>query len=435
MQRWFVVRGAAAGLVGAAVASAAVAGTPALTVLWNFSNPTHILPGADPSLLVADANTGAHPYGALIAAPNGGFYGTTMVGGAPSLACPSGCGTVFELVPPSGNQTQWTESVLWTFSGADGNNPYAGVVADKSGALYGTTEYGGKANAGAVFKLTPPAPGQSQWSESTLWNFSGGADGGRPFDVLHRDSSGALYGTTYQGGLFNLGTVFKLTRQKSGRRNWTESVVWSFTGGANDGMYPIGGVVGDANGSLYGTTAASINGFGIAFELTPPAAGTTQWTESPIYSWTDETWGAHPLSTLTFGKDGALYGSTARGGYWLGGVVFKLASGTSGRLWTLTKLWDLPQDAYPHGSLIADQSGAVYGTADQGGPTRFGLIFKLTPPPAGQTQWTASTLWNFTGGAGGYYPNAGLALDSTGALYSTTINGGAGGGTVFKLTQ
>jgi uncharacterized repeat protein (TIGR03803 family) len=155
---------------------------------------------------------------ALCAADNGALYGTTVGGGA------GGNGTVFKLTPPNRGQTAWTETVLHSFCsqsypcGGDGARPLAGLIADKEGAFYGTTQGGGTSGGignGTIFKLTPPAEGQTAWTETVLYRFcpsqSNCSDGVNPYAGLIADNWGALYGTTFSGGSNNVGTVFKQT--------------------------------------------------------------------------------------------------------------------------------------------------------------------------------------------------------------------------------
>jgi uncharacterized repeat protein (TIGR03803 family) len=242
-----------------------VQAAPNLSVLWAFGG--------------LEANDGTTLDGPLMADDHGNLYGTTAGGGDKG---PSSRGTVFELMPPASGQTQWSEKILWTFLGPDGASPAGGLIADARDNLYSTTETGGaNGNNGTVFELTPPGPQQSQWSEQVLWSFSGGADGGLPFAGLIRDRGGNLYGTTAAGGL-GYGVVFKLTPPARGETQWSESVLWTFSGGSDgndpaagllmdrDGAEPKAGLIADAKGNLYGT--ASImgpNGGGTAFKITP----------------------------------------------------------------------------------------------------------------------------------------------------------------------
>lgn len=194
-----------------------------------------------------------------------------------SPCAPDGCGTVFKLTPTSKGPTTWAETVLHSFLGApsDGAGPFAGLIADKEGALYGTTFYGGTAS-GTVFKLTPPAKGQTGWTETVLYNFCSQpncSDGAAPYAGLIADEEGALYGTTGNGGI-NFGTVFKLTPPANGQTTWTETVLYRFCSqpSCSDGGLPLAGLIFDKEGVLYGTTfgggSSGLVG-GTVFKMTP----------------------------------------------------------------------------------------------------------------------------------------------------------------------
>ena len=234
--------------------------TPAPTVLWSFCSLLNCSDGASP---VAD----------LVADDHGALYGTTVYGGK------SGDGTVFKLTPPSKGQTVWEETVLYSFCSlsncSDGDGPLAGLIADREGAFYGTTSGGGN-GVGIVFKLTPPAKGQTVWKETVLYSFcalSSCVDGNGPLAGLIADREGALYGTTVGGGINpgsnGGGTVFKLTPPSSeGQTAWKETVLYSFTGGS-DGAAPQAGLIADKHGALYTTTVAGGSGsFGTVLKLT-----------------------------------------------------------------------------------------------------------------------------------------------------------------------
>jgi len=191
-----------------------------------------------------------------------------------------------KLTPPAKGQAPWEETVLHSFTGgSDGANPQANLIADNQGALYGTTVSGGMAsgslgNAGTVFKLTPPAKGQAAWKETVLYSFTGGSDGLNPYAGLIADNHGALYGTTGLGGNGNAGTVFKLTPPAKGQAPWKETVLYLFCsqGGCSDGAEPIAGLIADNQSALYGTTLIGGNGHaGTVFKLTPPAKGQAAW--------------------------------------------------------------------------------------------------------------------------------------------------------------
>jgi uncharacterized repeat protein (TIGR03803 family) len=211
--------------------------------------------GASESILwsFGTAANGGAPLGGLISDTAGNLYGTTFSGGTNDLL-PDG--TVFELTPPSTSGGNWSESVLWSFNGTDGSEPVAGLIMDKGGNLYGTTTEGGAhASEGTVFELTPPSTSGGGWTESILWSFGVTATDGRyPFGGLISDSAGNLYGTTQQGGVHNVGTVFKLIPPSTSGGNWAESILWSFAGIGIDGAAPEAGLIMDSSGNLYGTT-------------------------------------------------------------------------------------------------------------------------------------------------------------------------------------
>src|SRR5262249_22099891 len=155
-------------------------------------------------------------------------------GFTPPRLCPSGCGGIFQLTPPAQGQTQWTETVIYNFKGDavspfDGGQPFGGLIADANGAFYGTTVGGGTGDgAGTLFQLTPPTQGQTQWTETVLYNFQGLADGEAPSAQLLLGQQGVLYGTTQQGGQYGGGTVFQLTPPAQGQTQWTKTVLYSF---------------------------------------------------------------------------------------------------------------------------------------------------------------------------------------------------------------
>lgn len=240
------------------------------------------------------------------------------------------------------------ETSLYNFNGGsnDGSAPIGGLVADHAGNLYGTTGTGGSytdcspfgQTCGVVFELSPNG---GSWTETVLYTFTGGADGGEPLAGLAIDAQGNLYGTTAIGGTFGNGTVFMLS---SG--SWTESVLYSFRGGS-DGSYPQAAVT-LHNGSIYGTTYAgggnsclgAPSGCGTIFQLQP---GNNGWTENVLYRFTNGADGAFPYASLILDPAGNLYGATTQGGYLSGncapygcGNVFQLKHGSSG--WTLNSL-------------------------------------------------------------------------------------------------
>lgn len=334
-----------------------------------------------------------------------------------------------------------SENVLSDFAGSSGPKlPYAGLIFDKAGNLYGTTELGGTNDQGTVFELTPNSNGV--WTQTVLYNFTGNADGGQPYGSVLFDSAGNLYGTTNFGGSTNCtqgcGTVFELTPGSSG---WTETVLYSFTGGS-DGREPSARLLFDSSNNLYGTTLLGGNvgsvcsaGCGTVFKLTPTSGG---WTESVLYAFQGGADGASPYDGLTFDSAGDLYGTASAGGADASGVVFKLTPGSSGWSESVIHTFRGGGDGkYPYGDLMFDTSGNLYGTAYQGGGHGYGVVFELRPNSKGG--WTDKVLHSFANTPAGN-PVAGLVMDSAGNLYGTTILGetesscGGGCGTLFELS-
>jgi uncharacterized repeat protein (TIGR03803 family) len=324
------------------------------------------------------------------------------------------------------------ETVLLNFSYNNGNEPIAGLIIDASGNLYGTTFYGGSYGNGTIFELTPRADG---WAETVLYNFSGhGADGFWPNSRLVFDASGNLYGTTFFGGDFQVGTVFELSPGANGV--WSEKTIHSFNPKNKDGSYPHAGLIVDASGNLYGTAAGGGHiGDGIVFELSP--AGDGDFTEKVLHSFAGND-GAGPYSSLIFDAFGDLYGTTSYGGTSTAcangcGTVFELIPTTGGNWMEKAFSFNNTNGANPYGGLIIDASGNLYGATSQGASGNFGAVFELTPVHPG---WTEQILHIFSPHLGdGMNPWAPLIFDAAGNLYGTTGSGGAyGGGTVYELT-
>ncbi len=373
------------------------------TVLHNFTG------GAD----------GASPYAGVTIDSHGNLYGTTAYGG-------NGSGVVYKMTHANGG---WTFATLYQFGEQnDAAVPYAGVVVGPDGSLYGTTFAGGTNHDGAVFNLRPPArfPPSifAPWTETVLHSFQGGTDGVNPYAAVTFDQAGNIYGTTSAGGAGGGGTVYELSRSGGG---WTESVIFNFSG--PNGAIPYSGVIFDNAGNLYGTTlqGGSDGRFGAVYELTYVAP--VGWTESFLYSFTDPSDGAEPYAGLTFNASGNLFGAAADGA----GVIFELTpfDGT----WSYSSLYGSGggiEPCGPLGSLVADAAGALYGATTCDGAHGAGSIFRLTHINGG---WMYTTLYSFTGGYDGAYPEAAVAFDAHGNLYGTTIEGGAdGNGVVWEFT-
>lgn len=336
---------------------------------------------------------------------------------------------------------------LYQFAGsADGGSTYVRLVADSTGAMYGTTPNGGILGLGNVFQIAPPTSPGAPWVYSSLYSFGNGADGALPESSLTIDATGNLYGTTYQGGTANLGTVFKLSPPPTAGGAWTETVLHSFQGGS-DGRNPYGGVTFDKSGNLFGTTQQGglylcterRISCGTIYQLTPSGS---VWNETVLYQFQGRSDGAFPDTALAVDSAGALYGTTTYSGGLnprYGGVVFQLAQ--TGGVWIFTTLHDFLGTGQPsfEGDLLLDAKGALYGTSWSGGPSDMGFVYRLRPGAGGV--WTLSILWNFSG-ADGSLPQGGVIRGSGGVLYGTTYSGGnltkcnfIGCGVVFQLTS
>lgn len=313
-----------------------------------------------------------------------------------------------------------TYKVLYSFiAGTDGAVPYAGLVMDAKGGLYGTTYLGGPSHSGTAYKVT------DQGKETVLHSF-GGADGILPYAGLIMDSKGNFYGTTQEGGPDDhSGTVYKMNSKGK------ETVLYSFTLGT-DGGIPLGGLVMDSNGLLYGTTSAGgiskcSEGCGTVFKVN------SKGLETVLYSFTGDTDGANPYAGLVMDTKGNLYGTTLNGGVSGAGTVFKVTK--AGKETVLYSFKGSPDGASPFAGLIRDVKGSLYGTTGKGGASGNGTVFKLT------ATGKETVLHNFTAGTDGQGPVAGLLMDAKGNLYGTTSAGGGTGcngkgcGTVFKLNS
>lgn len=322
------------------------------------------------------------------------------------------CGTVFELLPNG------TFSTLHTFVGTDGGNPMGNLIADASGNLYGTTSQGGTGSlaAGTIFRLAPPAKPGGPWTETVLYTFTGGADGAHPYAGLTRDSAGNLYGTTNVGGTFNHGTVFKLDTLGN------ETVLHSFAG-TPDGAYPYAGLLRDNAGNLYGTTND-----GGAFNSGTIFRVDTKGKETVLHSFNGTTDGAHPSAGLTLDPAGNLCGTANQGGTQQEGTIFRLAK--TGQFTTLHAFTALAQGTNPSAGLVLGPSGYLYGTTSQGGNLDDdGTVFELNPSTGSFT-----LLHTFASGRFGNYPYTGLILDPAGNLYGATESGGTSErGLIFKI--
>jgi uncharacterized repeat protein (TIGR03803 family) len=326
------------------------------------------------------------PTAGLLRDASGNLYGTTENGGKITKTCGGvqggGCGTVFR-VDKNGQGT-----TLYKFKGTpDGYFPQALLVKDSAGNLYGTSYLGGVDGIGAVFKL------DANGKETILHSFAGppegGGDGAFLYEGVIRDTAGNLYGVTAAGGASGAGTVFKVDSSGS------ETLLYSFSGGS-DGGDPDSVLLLDSQGNLYGTTAnggssdVCDGGCGTVFELSPQSGG--NWAETVVYSFCSLencADGQQPVGgPLVKDSVGNIYGNTIFGGSYRNcngdscGVIFKLD--TAGKETVLHSFTGGADGAFPYAGLTRDSSGNLYGTAWQGGAKCFtsytcGVVFKVTP--------------------------------------------------------
>jgi uncharacterized repeat protein (TIGR03803 family) len=374
---------------------------------------------------------GGGPSGALAFDASGNIFGTTHFGGIVTCGgfVGGGCGVVFEL-SPNGNGT-WTETPIYAFAdGADGGFPNSGVLLDGAGNVYGTASTGGSAacsiGCGVVYQLLK----SSTFTEYVLHTFSG-PDGQFPNASLFPSPPITQYSTTVYGGKYGNGTVFSM--QSTPDDGWSENVVYSFTG-KDDGSKPYAGVVQDKSGNLYGTTYPSDSyNNGVVYELRPRPNGT--WKERILHAFGSSPDGSNPYAGVIIGSRGTLFGTTINGGKNGGGTVYEL-SRTAPATWQETILHSFGSGndgRQPYNGVIEDRAENLYGTTLFGGKHNYGTVYVLTPQPSGM--WKERILYNFTGKADGGYPSPGLLRDPAGNLYGATSNGGVhGAGVIFEIT-
>jgi uncharacterized repeat protein (TIGR03803 family) len=372
-------------------------------------------------------STSAHPIGGVTIDQHGNLYGTSAWGG---IYAP---GTLFELKRAASG---FTYSDIHNFGeGTDGNFPWDAPTFGPNGTLYGTTNGGGSAGEGTVFNAQPPAricgSISCPWEETALYNFTRGTDGGNPQSGIIFDASGNIYGTNVNGGQ-GYGVVYEMTPSNGG---WRYQVLYTFTNG-QDGANPVSLLLFDSAGNLYGTTQsgglAGCGGFGCGtvYRLSPSQSG---WTEHTLYSFHDGTDGAQPMGGLIADSAGNLYGATGGSDASPGGTVYEISPAGGG--WTFNLIYDLPGEGLgPVANLVRDGAGNLYGASWGNGAFGQGVVFKLTPTSNG---WIYTSLHDFTGGTDGANAEGGLIMDSNGTLYGTTYDGGSSScacGVVFEIT-
>jgi len=309
------------------------------------------------------------PLDRVVFGPNGTLYGTS-----PSNLVSYHYGYIFNVTIPVNVCATvgciWPANVVYGFAGgSNGATPQgAALVFDGAGNMYGTTSAGGS-GSGTVYMVTPSG------TQSVINTFAGTPDGATPYSGVIFDTAGNLYGVTEAGGTSGNGAVYKLSPNGGG---WSEQVIYSFTGG-NDGSNPVGGLVIDGAGNLYGTTASGgSGGGGTIFELSPNGSG---WSYNLLASF-NGTANCGPWAEPTFDSAGNLYGTTQCDGSTGNGSIWEL--GNSGSGWTYNSLHDFSGGAdgkRPYSTVAFDASGNLYGTTESGGANGIGEVWEFTPSP------------------------------------------------------
>jgi uncharacterized repeat protein (TIGR03803 family) len=374
---------------------------------------------------------GAGVWSSVVFDKQGNLYGTTSGGGSYQA------GTVYELTPQQDGN--WTEAVLHNFlsSPGDGAGPFGGLVSDRSGNLYGATQLDGMYHAGVAFELTPGAGG---WDYTVAYTF--GAPGtladGPPGNLIVGPGN-RLYGSGY--------VAFELLPDPDG---WIEDVLHNFTGRNGDGDILVAGPIMDSAGNIFGTTqygggrgGCQEGGCGTVYELEPVTgawAPSVAWKERILYRFRSVAYdGEVPGGgQLAMDRLGNLYGTTEAGGLTGYGTVFKLTHvlSASGGLWAETILHNFTPGGLgyqPYGGVVFDNAGNLYGTTVNGGSALCGcgVVYKLSPQPGGQWQYSVLHIFEGTDGA---QPDANLTIGPDGNLYGTAAAGGTyGGGVVFQI--
>jgi hypothetical protein len=418
------------------------------------------------TLVTFGGSDGTNPQdrGGLIADAHGNLFGTNGYGGT-STSCPSspafpngGCGTVFELRVDSTTATGYatTPTTLVNFNNTDGAHPFAGLIADASGNLFGTTAAGGAFGSGTVFELkidSTTATGYAS-SPTTLVSFSN-TNGGDQYAGVVADASGNLFGTALFPGL---GTVYEIKVDSTTATGYATTPTTLVIFNNANGQYPFGGLIVDNRGNLFGTTyygggsSACYGGCGTVYEIKVDSTTATGYASMPttLVSFNGAD-GAYSESTLIADAHGNLFGTTSAGGTSSAcpgsststsgcGTVFELkvdgttATGYASMPTTLAS-FNGTNGFYPFAGLIADAGGNLFGVTSGLGTTGYGTVFAIKTDSATATGYasTPTTLATFNG-IDGAYPIEVLIADSRGNLFGTAESGGTtGGGTVFEV--
>ena len=337
-------------------------------------------------------------------------------------------GTVF-MLSPAGKET-----VLYEFKGSngDGSAPHGRLAFDADGEIYGTTQGGGTNGTGTVYRLSPKSGGG--WTEKVIYNFSAtGADGTAPSAGMTIAADGTMYSTTPDGGAFGAGTVFSLKKTSKG---WKQTVIQNLNGSSNGG-FPYEGLMMDTAGNLYGAApTGGTSGQGVIYRLSLTKKG---WVDTVLHSFTGQNGDGAGLYwiDLISDKSGNIYGATSFGGTNGTGTVWELVYSETKKTYSESILYEFGASGSgdgnnPYGGLAMDSKGNLYGTTLYGGPSNIGTFYKLTKQ--GKT-WKETILHSFVGANDGNEPTGNPYIDATGRLYGMTQTGGKSNlGIVYRIT-
>lgn len=372
---------------------------------------------------------GAGPTSGLVTGPGGALYGVTMLGGV------GDCGTIYRLAPSGAG---WRQTVLRRFGGSDGCKPFGELAVDADGALYGTTTEGGTGDGGVAFRLAPPAAGGGAWTYRVIHAFRQNDGGCIPVNGVVLGPDGALYGSALQCGRSGLGTIYRLTPPAPGNTRWGFTVLRSLGINPLDSFLPYAKPTLTADGAVFASGIyGGACGCGNVFRLTPPPGGGL-WGMKRIYAFRGGMLdAAAPNSALTIDGDGVMFGTSVEGGFDTG-AVYAITPNAGGTAWTEKMIFRFSRADYPPsgGTLILDGAGGILGTTGN-------TFYRLTPPPAGGRFWQRETLHSWTPGPDGFGLVGDLLPDGDGGFYGTTAIGGVytaedacadGCGVVYRVT-
>ena len=362
---------------------------------------------------------GSNPYSKPIVTATGVIYGTAASGGVKNY------GTIFEVNPKAGGG--WNARTIHFFKGgSEGSTPIGNIVFDAAGNLYGVTSASG---GGTVYQLSPN--GNGSWTLHTIYSFKSFPDANTPYAGLTIDAAGSLYGTTNSGGANGVGAIYKLAPNSDG--TWSESVLYSLGSFSGDGTYTWAEPVFDAAGNLYGTTvSAGSYGSGTVYRLSPNSNGT--WTETVLHSFTGQADQGTPKAAVWLDSVGNIFGTASADGTSVAGTVFELSPNSNGT-WTQKTLHTfgaLGDGERPFSGLTPDAAGNLYGTTYIGGAHGAGCVYRMHPGTGGS--WNESVVYSFTGSSDGNAPGVGVTLGNGGVFYGVTSYGGSAQmGVVYAL--